>query len=184
MKKLVAGLIAGAAVLALTLITVLLEPTTFLTPRWKNISLTMGIIAILAMAAQAIWTKQDEDAERNEREKLYKQVGKVLNEAKRRRLRRSKASLTPADVAREEAIKKAQALVDFLSSTEPEQKSSVSRLSDLQVHFQHGGDAKVRMARADVKQMRDWAISQLGEELVKALDEGETARAFQLKNEG
>jgi hypothetical protein len=64
MKKFIAGTLAGMAVLALTLITLLLDPTTFLQPRWKLTSIAIAVFAILCMLAQGIWTKQDEDAEK------------------------------------------------------------------------------------------------------------------------
>ena len=156
MKKFVAGLIAGAAVLALTLITVLLEPTIFLTPRWKAISISIGVIAILAMVVQAIWTKQDEDAERREREKLYKQVRKVLKEAaKRQAARHQKAPPTLADEVRERAIYQAQAIVEFLSSTEPERQKTT-------YHLQETLGGGIELSKdASWKELRSLAIDQL-----------------------
>jgi hypothetical protein len=64
MKKFVAGILAGVAVLALTLIALLLDPTTFLQPHWKKTSIAIAIFAIVCMALQGIWTKTDEDAEK------------------------------------------------------------------------------------------------------------------------
>jgi|SRR5215831_3052160 len=68
MKKFIAGLIAGISVLALTLIAVLLAPETFLQTRWRTISLSLGICAVVSMILQGLWAKQDEDAERRDRE--------------------------------------------------------------------------------------------------------------------
>jgi hypothetical protein len=78
MKKFAAGLLAGTCLLALTLITLLLDPSVFLQWRWKRISLVLAAVAIVCMVLQSLWTKQDEDEERGERERLYKLVRKVL----------------------------------------------------------------------------------------------------------
>jgi len=168
MKKFIAGILAGIAVLALTLIALLLDPATFLQPHWKRTSIAIASFAIVCLVLQGIWTKRDEDAERKERERLYKQIGKVLNEAeKRQAARRRKATLTPVDAAREEAIKNAQALVEFLSSKEPTQKRTT-----LNVLPQLGGGVKLSMDSAE-QELRESVIDALGEQLVKALDEGE-----------
>ena len=108
------------------------------------------------------------DAERKEREKLYRQVRKVLKEAeKRQAARRRKAPPTPADVTREEAIKKAQQLVELLSGTEPEQKMTT-------YHLQATLGGGVELTKdASWQKLRGLVIDQLGEELTKALDEGE-----------
>ena len=92
MKKLLAGLIAGISVLALTLIAVLLPPETFLQLRWKIGSASLGLCAVISMILQGMWAKQDEDAERKEREadekerqRLYDLVRNVVAKLEKRR---------------------------------------------------------------------------------------------------
>lgn len=68
MKKFIAGLIAGISVIALTLIAVLLSPETFLQTRWRITSIAFGICAVISLVLQGLWVKQDEDAERRDRE--------------------------------------------------------------------------------------------------------------------
>jgi len=68
MKKFIAGLIGGVSVLALTLIAVLLAPEIFLQSKWRMLSGSIGLIAVISMVLQGFWIKQDEDAERKDRE--------------------------------------------------------------------------------------------------------------------
>jgi hypothetical protein len=78
MRKLIASLISGVSILALTLIAVMLDPDTFLQTSWRIISASLGACAVVGIVLQGIWTKQDEDAEREERQRLYKLIRKSL----------------------------------------------------------------------------------------------------------
>jgi len=115
MKKFVAGLVAGISVVALTLVTLLLDPTTFLQRRWKMISLAIAALAIVCMIFQGIWTKQDEDEERQERERLYKLISKILKKLEERQTRKGKGRVTLAW----EAASTADQLLKGLAQTHP-----------------------------------------------------------------
>jgi hypothetical protein len=119
MKKFAAGLIAGVSVVALTLITLLFDPDTFLQRRWKIISLSIAALAIVCMILQGIWTKQDEDEERKERERLYKLVRKAVKKLEERETRRGKGRITLAW----QAASSADELLKDLAETDPTVKN-------------------------------------------------------------
>jgi len=99
MKKFIAGLLAGVSVLALTLVTLLLDSTTFLLRSWKVFSVSIAIFAIVCMISQGVWTKQEEDEERKERERLYRLVHKILDKLEKREKKRGRGTQTVAGYA-------------------------------------------------------------------------------------
>jgi hypothetical protein len=121
MKKFIAGLVAGLSVLALTLITVLLDPHEFLKPPWTIISRSLGLCALVSMVLQGLWIKQDDDtqarerqAERKERERLYALVKKILEKLSRRRSYRTEDSHR-----RRVELGLADSLVEHLNKSDP-----------------------------------------------------------------
>lgn len=127
MKKFIAGILAGIAVLALTLIALLLEPTTFLQPHWKRTSISIASFAIVCMVLQGIWTKLDEDAaerrakaETDARDRQAQQLFGTLDKILMAVLQRQQELRTPATSQSYEAAAKAYLILHTLRESSPE----------------------------------------------------------------
>ena len=117
------GPIAGVLVIALTLIAVLFAREQML---WRIVSAFLGSCAVVSMALQRMWTKQVEDAHREqrntkkqaeekERHRLYALLRKVLAEVRgHETMHQSEDNKSAVN-----AVEKADSIIDWLFDTDP-----------------------------------------------------------------